>query len=541
MRAIPIIIFLSRMSATSGSSSVVTPTAHAPLTPTPPPAPFPGYKLRSREEKRAALFEEKDEENLIFGESKSSDDNGSDREQEMNLDAEQGPEREKFVKLHPIETFKRNLGDCLSSIFCCCHVTIPDDHHADVVEFERFKKTIGPGMHAYNPVTETVHLVRDIFVKENKVGLVSVAGKFSKVVHPGAYHVNRYLNEELKIVPLTIVPENHKGIVTRSGKFNRVLESGQHFINELLEEKIYVQKETIVLPTQIAVMIKNGKFVKNLPSGKFFANPILNEEIIVVKMVEIPEGFVGLSTVEGKFVEILQPGGYFPRAILQEEIYPINLQSITDELKPQKIVTKDTTSISTQSILVYKIVNPYKAHYEVKDLDFAIRECAKTISQQVLSEYDLDHIMKSKSELSAIIQKRVASICEKYGVLIERIDIRDIFFEKSLEADLAETAKARRTAEARRITADAEIEIAQRMEKIYDSPGAMHMRNLDTMRAICESSNTRVLFIPGISMPSASFSSSSNSSSGRSSGMDRLPARVLERVIASEAEEMKRT
>ena len=68
------------------------------------------------------------------------------------------------------------------------------------------------------------------------------------------------------------------------------------------------------------------------------------------------------------------------------------------ELKPQEIVSKDTVLFTILSVLFYKISDVYKACIMVKNIDFSLRECIKTMTQQVLSEHELDEIMNRKQE-----------------------------------------------------------------------------------------------------------------------------------------------
>jgi hypothetical protein len=58
--------------------------------------------------------------------------------------------------------------------------------------------------------------------------------------------------------------------------------------------------------------------------------------------------------------------------------------------------TKDRTSFIIKGILVYRIIDAFKAICLVENIDFAIREQIKSITQQILSKHDLDHIMANK-------------------------------------------------------------------------------------------------------------------------------------------------
>jgi regulator of protease activity HflC (stomatin/prohibitin superfamily) len=60
------------------------------------------------------------------------------------------------------------------------------------------------------------------------------------------------------------------------------------------------------------------------------------------------------------------------------------MQSITDELKLQRIVTRDTTPFEIRSVLVYKVVDALKAVTCVHDLDFPSGKRQKLLRNRFL-------------------------------------------------------------------------------------------------------------------------------------------------------------
>jgi regulator of protease activity HflC (stomatin/prohibitin superfamily) len=104
--------------------------------------------------------------------------------------------------------------------------------------------------------------------------------------------------------------------------------------------------------------------------------------------------------VNGILIERLKPGIYFENNYLNEQIIVMNLQIQTKELKEHTIITTYTVTIQIKSILVYQIIDSYKAICLVSDINFCIREAikvAKVASRQVLSECSLNDCMGKNS------------------------------------------------------------------------------------------------------------------------------------------------
>jgi erythrocyte band 7 integral membrane protein len=295
---------------------------------------------------------------------------------------------------------------------------------------------------------------------------------------------------------LATIKENKIGIVTKNGKFDRILKVGMHFVNIFDGESCIVVDAIVIGDNQKGIQINRGKFEKLLDAGQYYENPVLDIKIIPKSVTLIEEGHIGLQFVNGILINILNPGIYFENHLMNEKIIDVNMQIQTKELKEQTIMTKDTVSVQIHSVLVYQITNAKKAICDVENIDFSIRESIKVITQQVLSENSLDDCMTRKQFLSDTIKKRVETNCVEFGIKIIRVDIKDIFInDDNIKEALASSAIAKRMAESKLINAEAEVKSAELMKKAADQLGtgsAMHIRQLETIMAICKHHNSKV-------------------------------------------------
>jgi erythrocyte band 7 integral membrane protein len=227
----------------------------------------------------------------------------------------------------------------------------------------------------------------------------------------------------------------------------------------------------------------------------------------------------------------LEPGEYFENVLMNEKIIPVSKKIIVKELHPVSIVTKDTVTIETFSVLMYQIVDPIRATFDVEDVDKAIRECIKTVTHQVLSEYDLDYVMNEKIKLNVLIRQRVEEDCKHWGVEIHRVDIKDITFGDELREALMASAKAKRLADSKLIIARAEVESAELMRQtaeLLSSDAAREIRQLETLREVCKSGNAKIILMPQLGF------SGSNTSGLSQNVKDDCMGRILSHSIIAE-------
>ena len=392
----------------------------------------------------------------------------------------------------------RNVGNFLSGsgLF---EIRIPEYYFVIITEFGQYKRILDTGTHKYNPITEKVCEFKKIRVKDYERGVMLKEGKFVKLLEPGIYMYNKVLDEEIKIIKCTNIEENTIGLLSKNGIYLRTIEPGEHYINNFNNESLQIIKTTIIDEMEKGIKVENGIYKETLEPGKYYENPLLNIKIISKKLTIVEEGHEGLRLVNGILTERLRPGIYFENQYLNEKIIVVNLQIQTKELKEQTIITSDTVTIQIKSILVYQIVDSYKAICLVSEVDFCIREAIKVATQQVLSEYSLDDCMQKKLLLSTKIKDSVKVNCIKYGVEIERIDIRDIeITDSDVSESLATAAIARRNAESKLINAEAEVKSAELMRKAADELGtgsAIHIREMETMLQMAKNPNVKVHMI----------------------------------------------
>lgn len=397
-----------------------------------------------------------------------------------------------------INEFYRKCGNFLSKsgLF---EIEIPEYSYAIVTEFGQYKRTLNTGTHKYNAMTEKIIELKKIKIGDYNRGVLLKEGKFIKLLEPGIYMCNYILEEKIEIIKCTIIQENTIGLLSKNGIYLKKLEAGEHYINSFEGEKLTIVDAIIIDEMEKGIKLENGTYKETLEPGKYYENPLLNIKIIPKKLTIINEGEEGLRLVNGILVAKLKPGIYFENKYLNEKILVVNLQIQTKELKEQTIITSDTVTIQIKSVLVYQIVDSYKAMCLVSDIDFCIRESIKVSSQQVLSECSLDDCMKKKQEQSINIKHRVKENCSKYGVEIDSIDIRDISISDSdVSESLAAAAIARRNAESKLINAEAEVKSAELMRKAADELGtgsAIHIREMETMLQMAKNPNVKVHMI----------------------------------------------
>eukprot|EP00158_Paraphelidium_tribonemae_P006648 Partr_v1_DN27917_c3_g1_i2_m11528 putative Stomatin len=212
----------------------------------------------------------------------------------------------------------------------------------------------------------------------------------------------------------------------------------------------------------------------------------------------VDQGFAGVRTRFGRYVETVDPGLHYIN-LFTEKLSIIDVKMRIQDIPRQMVITKDNVSVNIDSVLYWHVLNPYTSIYEVSDVVMAITERTMTTMRQVIGAHDLQESITHREGIAAEIEGIIAEAAHSWGIRIEAILLKDLQFSAELQENLSAAAKSRRLAAARIIQAESEVEAAKLLREasdILDSPAAMQIRYLDTLRQMAKEANGKVIFMP---------------------------------------------
>lgn len=208
----------------------------------------------------------------------------------------------------------------------------------------------------------------------------------------------------------------------------------------------------------------------------------------------------GVLFTQGKFTSVLGPGWHFIIPIFQK-INIIDMRIKAVEVEGQETMTRDNVSVHVNAVIYYKVNDAAKAVIEVQNVDWAIGQLAQTTMRNTIGEASLDEVLAQRHKLSKRIEENVDKVTETWGVVIDNVELKDIVLPESLKRTMAKVAEAERERAASILKAEGEVVAAGNISKagriMAESPGAMHLRTLNTLNDISsDESNTIVIALP---------------------------------------------
>ncbi|GAB4178440.1 MAG: hypothetical protein Fur006_10880 [Coleofasciculaceae cyanobacterium] len=203
----------------------------------------------------------------------------------------------------------------------------------------------------------------------------------------------------------------------------------------------------------------------------------------------------------GRLNGVRGPGMYWIIPVLDQKAQ-VDVRTKTVSIEPQETVTADSVTIKVNAVLYYRILDPSKAITKVESYELAVYQAALTTLRNVVDQNILDDVLQNRDKINHKVQEIVDEITEPWGVVIERVEMKDVEIPTSMQRAMAKEAEAIREKRARLIKASAEqeasIKLAEASRLIVENPAALELRRLQMLTEIGAENNTTTL----IMMPS---------------------------------------
>jgi regulator of protease activity HflC (stomatin/prohibitin superfamily) len=203
----------------------------------------------------------------------------------------------------------------------------------------------------------------------------------------------------------------------------------------------------------------------------------------------------------GRFSNVRGPGMYWILPLIDQKAQ-VDIRTKTVDIAPQEAVTADSVTIKVNAVLYYRIIDPSRAINKVENYEIAVYQAAMTTLRNVVGQNILDDVLQNRDKINLRVQEIVDEITESWGVVIERVEIKDVEIPTNMQRAMAKEAEAVREKRARLIKASAEqeasIKLAEASQKIVENPAALELRRLQMLTEIGAENNTTTL----IMMPS---------------------------------------
>ncbi len=199
--------------------------------------------------------------------------------------------------------------------------------------------------------------------------------------------------------------------------------------------------------------------------------------IVVMKGVRIvPQSQKYVVERFGRLKSVLGPGINFIVPFLDVVRHKVSILERQLPNASQDAITRDNVLVEIDTSVFYRILEPEKTVYRIRDVDGAISTTVAGIVRAEIGKMDLDEVQSNRSQLIGEIKKSVESAVDDWGIEVTRAEILDVNLDQAtrdamLQQLNAERARRAQVTEAEgkkravELAADAELYAAEQTAK----------------------------------------------------------------------------
>ncbi|KAK7094940.1 band 7 protein AGAP004871-like isoform X2 [Littorina saxatilis] len=191
------------------------------------------------------------------------------------------------------------------------------------------------------------------------------------------------------------------------------------------------------------------------------------------------------------------PGIFFVLPCI-EDYTKVDLRTVTFDIPPQEVLTRDSVTVSVDAVVYYRIYNPTVSVANVANAAHSTQLLAQTTLRNVLGTKNLGEILSDRDQISESMQTALDDATDRWGIKVERVEIKDVRLPIQLQRAMAAEAEASREARAKVIAAEGEQKASRALKEAADimveSPAALQLRYLQTLNSISAEKNSTIIF-----------------------------------------------
>jgi regulator of protease activity HflC (stomatin/prohibitin superfamily) len=181
-----------------------------------------------------------------------------------------------------------------------------------------------------------------------------------------------------------------------------------------------------------------------------------------------------------------------------DRMVKVDLRTITLNIPPQEVITKDNVPVRVNAVAYFRIVEPKDAIVQVENFMVATSQKAQTTLRSVLGQHVLDELLSEREKINAILQGIIDEATGPWGIKVSAVEVKDVEIPASMQRAMARQAEAERERRAKIINAEGEFQAAERLKDaalvIEGHPTALQLRYLQTLLELGSSQATTIAF-----------------------------------------------
>jgi len=177
--------------------------------------------------------------------------------------------------------------------------------------------------------------------------------------------------------------------------------------------------------------------------------------LVIVKQAEV-------YIVErlGAYKATWEAGPHLRIPVIDRVVRKISLKEQVSDFEPQAVITKDNVSLSVDSVVYWRVMDPTKFTYKVERPIAAIENLTATTLRNIVGDMTLDETLTSRETVNAKMLSVLDEATNNWGIDITRVELQNINPPTQIREAMERQMKAERDRRALVIEAEGKKQAA---------------------------------------------------------------------------------
>src|SRR5215813_10850897 len=128
----------------------------------------------------------------------------------------------------------------------------------------------------------------------------------------------------------------------------------------------------------------------------------------------------------GRLLDPPKGPGLFILIPIVDRMVKVDLRTITLNIPPQEVITKDNVPVRVNAVAYFRIVEPKNAIVQVENFMVATSQIAQTTLRAVLGQHVLDELLSERDKINSILQGIIDEATSPWGIKVSVVEVKDV-------------------------------------------------------------------------------------------------------------------
>ncbi len=176
----------------------------------------------------------------------------------------------------------------------------------------------------------------------------------------------------------------------------------------------------------------------------FIIIAILVIAIIIKNVIIVPQANAYVIERLGAYNTTWETGIHVKIPIIDRVAKRVSLKEAVVDFPPQPVITKDNVTMSIDTVVFYRIIDPKLYTYGVERPMMAIENLTATTLRNIIGDMELDSTLTSRDTINSQITTVLDEATDAWGIKINRVELKNIMPPKEIQDSMEKQMRAER-------------------------------------------------------------------------------------------------